>query len=606
MAFKYTDGYDFFHNSWWRRGPVPEASNVWFHPPAQGQIFDTSPEALAHAQVCTEQMLKRVNQENYPFEQLAVSVTNMWRCDNDPPFRGLSDFVQAWNEAGQYPKIRLTTPGRFLEQIIDRSEKLPVRYGDWSDWWADGLSSMPSTITSLQDAKRIAGTISQLGEKLNVYMESASPLLDELNHKLVFAQEHTFDAYDSGANPYGILSQGNQCHRLNIVNESLALAQYLQSEIIRKSSRYADFSTTRYFEVLCPDGNNARGYINIPDDAIRFEANAVRNTATGDLFPLERVYGYEWSEPTLKADRPLEFPDNVWDSRVKQRRFYLPEQRVEKVLRFELLKTDELPLKLPMLMQWERSANGFPLGKVRLPESGLSVFDKNAPWFPGQLIIERPQGLLGRTHAEYRKKDELQMEYSTPQLVQIEDADSHYAQIRRLHWEADFARAIVQEIAMPRGETAIDFITTIWLKETLEPMALFMAFPIGNEFGKAHYLSFGHPTKVYDDQMANSCGEHTVAPEGIWWQGEASNLVLHTPDNPLIVFEKPASRSLRPVFLPCSNHVHSLLFSNYWVTNFPMLKPSKLVLRHSLVYTEQTGKDALEKSGNWIAFPAKS
>ena len=75
----------------------------------------------------------------------AISITNQWRIDNDPPFPPLADFVAAWNRLGLKPALRLTTVSKACEAMEKAVGDRRAGYeGEWTDWWANGTASAPA------------------------------------------------------------------------------------------------------------------------------------------------------------------------------------------------------------------------------------------------------------------------------------------------------------------------------------------------------------------------------------------------------------------------------------------------------------------------------
>src|SRR6188472_3292752 len=64
------------------------------------------------------------------------------RVDNGPPDRRMAEFVRRWNEEGRSPRIAFSTPTELHRLLTaEQSAELPIRRGDWTDWWSDGVAS---------------------------------------------------------------------------------------------------------------------------------------------------------------------------------------------------------------------------------------------------------------------------------------------------------------------------------------------------------------------------------------------------------------------------------------------------------------------------------
>lgn len=606
LAFHYGSGFDFFHKEWWRRGPVPAANDIWYNPPSGVETFNHASAEIEKSDTFTQQKLEMLRKDNYPFRTLAISLTNMWRCDNDPPCRQISEFVQSWNSMGKKPELIFSTPTPFFKSLeAGNSTEIKTVRGDWSDWWADGIASMPSQIAVVLDTKRRNGDLEKAAKILNADVPGVNKKLEQLNYQLAYSQEHTFDSYNSAAYPYSDLCMANQHHRYGVMYEAQERSKNLKAEIIRNSAVYKPFSETRFIEVLNPGETARSGWISISGNALRIDVNAAKDLKTGEIYPFEEKRGYDWSEPFESANLILEFPNNVWGEVVTEYRFFLKNIQPGERRRFELIKTNETVKREPSPLAFSDNDIQKPLGNLHVISTGKKIFDTSSPYYPGQLIIEKSNGFKSRFNIESRKYELLDFNYTSPELVNREIREGIYSTRKILTFKTDIAKAVVQEFEFPDGLPRLDITTTIWLNEQSDPVALYMAFPFLKQQDVPRYLSYGHPTRVGIDQMPGSCGEFSVIQQGVWWEGKEHNIILHTPDNPLAVFDKLATRSLKPVFIPESSQVFSMIFNNYWVTNFPVLRPAKLVLRHSIEIKDANAPVAPGTGHELWAYPVK-
>ncbi len=61
--------------------------------------------------------------------------------DNGTAWKGYADFARLWNEGGNLPRLVCATPRMFWERVEGRRADLPVRRGDWTDYWNFGAIS---------------------------------------------------------------------------------------------------------------------------------------------------------------------------------------------------------------------------------------------------------------------------------------------------------------------------------------------------------------------------------------------------------------------------------------------------------------------------------
>ncbi len=605
MAYKYSDGYDWFHREWWRRGPVATAHNVWFNPPTGKETFDDSPANLDSAALFVNAFIQKLQKADYPFDKVAISVTNMWRCDNDPPQRQLSEFIKAWNASGRTPRLIFSTPAKFFSKLTatQPATGLDIVRGDWSDWWADGLASMPAQIATLLDARRRHADNANVFASLPVKNNTMQRELQENNRNILYCMEHSFDSYNSVAYPYGEVTQNNEYHRYNEIYRAQESSKLIKADIIRQLPQYCSFSQTRNIEVFNPGKETRSAWVHLSADALRFRANAVRDVNTGMVFPLDTIKGYEWSEPRKDAHRPLEFPDNVWGSVPQELTFFVQALKPGEKRKYELVYEPEL-IKAPKAAAgFIRDENGYrPFKNVSL--NGNEVFDPASDYFPGQIVLEKSPRFKDRYYIENRLAD-ARFERVLPEVISRRYESGHYSEKVIISYKTDIAKSIVQEFELPAGSSRMNIVTTIWLNEVTDPTAMYMAFPMANVSPAPFYYSNGYATRVGSNQMPNSCGEFSVVQDGVWYESEKYRVVLHSPDNPIMGFEDIYTRRFRDVFEPQKSIAFSMLMNNYWVTNFPILKPTKLVLRHSVELVEKEKPISFQSGGELWVYPVK-
>ena len=62
----YCFGFELFHASEWRRGPVPSATDVWYNPPRQGETWKTSKEDLDASEQILRKKLAKMDHYRHP------------------------------------------------------------------------------------------------------------------------------------------------------------------------------------------------------------------------------------------------------------------------------------------------------------------------------------------------------------------------------------------------------------------------------------------------------------------------------------------------------------------------------------------------------------
>lgn len=223
LGMPYWEGYDFFAETQWRYAQRV-ASNTQFRAPRPGDMLKADEASVREAhKVCLAKIAK-MQSEGYPYDFIATSLTNQYRCDNDGPFPAFAAFVAKWNELGLKPRLNFTTAAEAMKKIEKRiGDKISTHKGEWPDWWSFGLASSPRELSAARQAGLFykAATASVWG-KMPVQGEKK---VESIKRDLCRYYEHTFGSWETDSNPFSLF---NQSH-LNTTN-SYAFRPYQQAQ----------------------------------------------------------------------------------------------------------------------------------------------------------------------------------------------------------------------------------------------------------------------------------------------------------------------------------------------------------------------------------------
>jgi alpha-mannosidase len=603
----YNEGYFYFHPKEWRRGPVPSRHNIWYNPPYGNETFSSVKEDLLRSWEHLNKRLEQTEKTGYPFSSLLLAVTNQWAFDNDLPCRQLSDFIKSWNELGLEPRLVFSTPSVFFSSIVPQlPDNLIVLSGEWCDWWADGIASSPFEISVFKSAQRLNKDFDNALSHFEVSSPGISDQITRLNHDLTFAGEHTWGAYDSVARPYGERTLGNHAQKFDLFYRAGENSKRIQTGIIRQSKYYKPFSETPFFEVFNPGNNIRSGWVEISASALRYKADSVREVNSNHLLPLEKTFAPEWNNSNEAIELLTEIPADVWTFVPDKLRFFVSSLQPGESKRYELIDAEgnnhnSLPTGKYFKLVFDESSGAIknilyiPLDKY--------LFDERSENLPGQLIVERPQGKYSRSLMGEKKLPKESIQNSSPKILEQGFRDSSYSVRMKLVQEESFAKRIEQQWDIFDIIPRIEITTTIWMKENLDPVAVYMAFPFAGKSPDIFYDSFGRVVEVGVHQMPNTCGECNTIQDGISIKTDDLEIALSTLDSPLGLFDSISRGEGRVTFKPQTAHFYSMLCQNYWITNFSVLYPAKLVFRH-IIECGKAGSDLKPIEGNeFWAYP---
>ncbi len=546
----------------------------------------------------------RFAEQEYPYSVVQMSFSNHWTIDNDLPCRQMSEFIKTWNELELQPRLVFSTPSIFFEKLErELSSDLHAIHGEWCDWWADGIAASPSEVAVLQAAKRRNVDIGHAMKLFGSPSDSLKKQITGLNHDLVFSSEHTWGAYDSVAHPYSERTKGNHGQKFDYFFRADENSKRIKAEIVRNFEFYKPFSRTRKIEVLNPGVDRRSGWVEISAQAVRFKANGAKDLQTGHFYPFEEVLGSEWAPLDGASPTPAEIPNDVWPFRPAIYRFHIENLEPGQKRNFELVQNDGFSLKPLNESRYFDIITEPGTGAVKniiYKPINKSLFESKSEYLPGQLVIERPQGKYSRDKIATRSIDDADFKYSCPKVVEDTKPDSKYAIRLKSVQEESFAKRIEQQWDIFDDIPRIEITTTIWMKENLDPIAAYFAFPFDVKSPKIYYDSLGEQVQVGPDQMPNTCGMYNTIQNGLSIYGDDINLALSTPDLPMGIFESIFRGKKRTTFTPQTAYFYNMAFQNYWTTNFAVLRPAKLVICH-VIECDKAGTNVLpiENSEFW-------
>jgi hypothetical protein len=211
----------------------------------------------------------------------------MWRLDNDSPLPVLSDFVRAWNDAGLQPTLRLATLHEVSAALHAAAESAPLEVvrGDWGDWWADILTSVPGELALVQAAGRRLADIPAAAEMLGTPRSVGHRETSAARRDVSEFTEHTFGSFDSVPQPCGPLTLGNAAELMASAYRADERARLARTAVLRAAPTYAPLSATDRLLVFNLAAEPRDAWVEISASAVRFPVNAVQELESGRQAP---------------------------------------------------------------------------------------------------------------------------------------------------------------------------------------------------------------------------------------------------------------------------------------------------------------------------------
>ncbi len=601
MSLTYGDGFFFFENEEWRRGPLPVAGDARFRPPRAGDVLKTDEASLRRAH---EQCVKRLSQferDGYRHPVLAVSMTSMWRYDNDPPFPPLSDFVAAWNKLGLQPRLRITTVTEAMKDLERIAGKTAPEYsGEWTDWWANGTACAPREVAASRFAKRyLAAAQSPVWGPLDAPTRSR---IVELTKDLCLFDEHTWGSGMSVGQPYSLDAQGQWNEKARLAWRPMALAEWLLGQ--RARTRLA--SQTEGLWLANPSAGAYSGWATLIASCLRDDYRSLVDPVSGAKIKLYFEPGPLWGRPQQPADLSREdvsatFPDQVTN---RFARFWVD--------RLDPATVRHLRLSKETVRDPGPAVGNDPGGagpSVKLDEHGWPA---SAAWTG----MTQPLFSEGIGDLVAVKVNAFAPRWALQDIWQAGDAD----QRRKLQEEKlEFTRAtpgsqatVVETPHTIRYTQALDHPRLKWMTRCLEiwkreprarltcrfnrissfdPELLCVVTPLPCDGSLPRLSSGGMGFTPFADQMPGTCRDYFGIDGWAHYTTDAGHWLWVTRDAPLVTLDGPHPKSHLTVPPPRTGRILAIVYDNFWYTNFQGDSPGVMEFQFDLLWRNRLTDD---------------
>ncbi len=603
MSLTYGDGFFFFETEEWRRGPLPLAADARFRPPRKGDILKTDEASLRRAH---EQCLRRLREfergGGYRYPVMAVSMTSMWRYDNDPPFPPLSDFVAAWNKLGLKPKLRLTTVTQAMKELEQVAGKSAAEYeGEWTDWWANGTMCAPREVAASRFAKRsLTAAQSPVWGPIE---DSTRARINELTRDLCLFDEHTWGSGMSVGQPYSLDAQGQWNEKARLAWRPMALAEWLLGQ--RARTRLSGQAEGLWL------ANSASapfsGWATMIASCLRDDYRSVVDASSGGRAKLYFESGPQWGRPQKPDDLSPEDVSATFPDQVPNRfaRFWVQNLAPESVKRFELSKgsaeeptsgaqQDVAPIVNVDKHGWPTEATWRGMKKP-LFTTGLGDFvsvkvNAFAPRWALQDIW----------HAEPSKKQQLQkgkLEVITATAAAKTTVEETPYTIRftqklehpRLKWAT-------RQLEIWKGEPRARLTFRLNRISSFDPELLSIVHPIPCDGTLPRVSSGGMTFTPFTDQFPGTCRDYFAIDGWAHYATDDGHWLWVTRDAPLITFDGPHPKSHLTEPPPRTGRILAIVYDNFWYTNFQGDSPGVMEFQFDLIWRNaMVGDDEAEK-----------
>lgn len=596
MSLPYGDGFYFFETTEWRRGPLPRAADGTYRPPRAGDILKTDEASLRKAHQRCVNRLREFEKNGYRLPVLAVSMTSMWRYDNDPPFPPLSEFVAAWNRLGLQPRLRLTTVTEAMRDLeLAAGASAPEYSGEWTDWWANGTACAPREVAASRLAKRyLAAAQSPLFGPLDM---ATRHRMTELWQDLCLFDEHTWGSGMSVAQPYSLDAQGQWNEKARFAWRPMALAEWLLGQ--RARTRFAREAEGLW--VANPSGAPYTGWVTLIASCLRQKTHALTDAATGARAPLYYEPGPLWGRPSRSEDLSYEDVSATFPDRSPGRfaRFWVENLPSHGARRFHFSRdiaddapgTTALPAVTTNALGWPTSALWPGMHKPLFTEGLGDWVSVQVKGFAPRWVAQDIWHTQDPGRKAQLQKETLHFITATPHGPATVDNNPHtllYLQRfehPRLRWGTRKLELWKRE---PRARLTVRFHRL----SSFDPELLAIASPMPCDSALPRFSSGGLGFTPFTDQLPGSCRDYFAIDGWAHYRTADGSWLWVSRDAPLVTLDGPHPKSHLTEPPTRTGRMMAIVYDNLWYTNFQGDSPGVMEFQFELVWRPNLDGDA--------------
>lgn len=539
LGMPYWEGYDFFAETQWRYAQRP-ASNTQFRTPRTGDMLEPDEASVRAAHKVCVNRIKKMQTEGYPYDFIATSLTNQYRCDNDGPYPAFAAFVKKWNELGLKPALVFTTAKESMKKMEARiGNQIDTYKGEWPDWWSFGVAASPRELAATRHANLfIEAAESPVWGDINGKMNKQ---IDTMERDLCRYYEHTFGSWETNSNPFSLFNQSHLNTTSSYAFRPYQRAQWLLAQRVR--NRLTNEKEGLY--IVNTGSVPYTGWIEIdPAAFVRQPYQSVVHVATNKPEPLLKSEGYA----------------KLWVTNLK------PNEVTRYLFSIDSVGFEKVPAQpqieyttqgWPKSVKWDSQLQTLDTEDFGNLSSLNSLVGRNLPsaWYEPNPLIRKK-----------RIAESTMENYSSVGNTKVEETP--YSIIYKQKMVHKSLKTAERRLEIWKTEPRITCKVTIDRISNSDPEILYVHFPFDKEAGFPTTSNGGMEFAPYKDQIPGTCTDFLAIDGWVSYPFKDGAWVWSSRDAALVTFSGNQFGVKSSIPPPNMNHLCAMVYNNMWEVNF--------------------------------------
>lgn len=502
------------------------------------------------------------------------------KMDNAPPSPIAVEWINKWNTENNNPRLVLAKNTEFFNELERQyGRRLPAFSGDWPDWWADGIESVPTEISFFLSTRRTSRVLEKFGWKPS----------EEFGVNQLLAAEHTRGAAGASYFPFKRLTLIHHFNSHQCIWRSVLELQEAVEKLLSETRHVIGAEEKQH--LLIAENDNLPELLKVPWNDPIGEITS-KEESKNIIQVLEDADGTRElcipKHALIRKGKAWLFPDDVRLSFGESPRHT------------HAINSNKLMLKIsPSGADIESLASGRKNILTRVRDFGF-----------GRLIIDIPRGGRKRYDEHVPKEDAiffwgagteksmvpLHVDRHTVESSVFESGmDGHYASERCYNLRIAPAAIAKIKYRLFHPLNRIDVFISLKLKDPQRPMQVLLE----TSWGKTDVLLAKVPGGIInprEDRIKGTCCARFVCNEWVALLDEKRRAVqVISADTPLYQSGEICTNQWPTNPLGKPGNLWFVLYNNLWSSNFHSGNMGMINSRFSIYFHEKWNPDFAER-----------